>query len=764
MHTAASPSEAAWSLAPGIGALLSSTAQPLACSPGWQALMQVPQWRGDWREGLDSASRERLLQGLSQPRDFATELSLSRAPDNASRYRCNGWWDAARQAHGCYLVDITTSQVTTSDITTSGTAAGGIGRPEAPDQADWIRELFAQLPIQLAYFSPPPDVRCLYANRGYAQAMGHDERSILGRSIEELLTPEELGELRETGRSFAQGGQAMSLLVSRRPREKLEVFEVSVIADRWPDGGLRGTFALITNVTERHLAESGLLASRERLSRFMEASAEAVIFHRQGIITDLNPAACRLLGQSHAELVGRSVVSLTAPQHRERSRAAIDSGADAYFETEVQQASGERVPVELLGRTMELQGERLRMTVMRDIRDRRQAQARIHTLIEDLRSQKDRAEAADRAKSVFLAAASHDLRQPIHALGLFLTSLRAMAQASSVPHAELSQICRRMQASLDGLSQLLNMLLDVSRLDANAVQIERARIPLAQLFVELDQEFADLARTKGLRLSVSSSAAWIYTDGTVLRRILSNLMSNAIRYAQRGHVLLGARRRPGHMEIQVWDQGIGIAPEQLEAIFEEFFQIDPPRPERAQSHGLGLGLSIVRRSARLLDAPLRVHSVLGRGSMFSITVPIAEAPSPDSWPARAPDTSMISYARRARRVLVIDDEEQVLLGMQQLLQVWGHQVWCASTADEAVVLAIEHAEEIDLLLSDYRLGGNVTAVQAIAAVHACLPAPVPTYILTGDTSPQRIQQAGELGFPLLHKPVDPTALRSILIA
>jgi signal transduction histidine kinase len=173
---------------------------------------------------------------------------------------------------------------------------------------------------------------------------------------------------------------------------------------------------------------------------------------------------------------------------------------------------------------MELQGERLRMTVMRDIRDRRQAQARIHTLIEDLRSQKDRAEAADRAKSVFLAAASHDLRQPIHALGLFLTSLRAMAQASSVPHAELAQICRRMQASLDGLSQLLNMLLDVSRLDANAVQVERARIPLAQLFVELDQEFADLARTKGLQLSVSSSAAWIYTDGTVLRRILSNLM------------------------------------------------------------------------------------------------------------------------------------------------------------------------------------------------------------------------------------------------
>jgi len=160
------------------------------------------------------------------------------------------------------------------------------------------------------------------------------------------------------------------------------------------------------------------------------------------------------------------------------------------------------------------------------------------------------AEQALRAKNLFLSTASHDLRQPIHALGLFLTALRAMAQAPAVSTTDLAEICRRMQSSLDGLGQLLNMLLDVSRLDANAVQVERVPTPIAQIFVELDQDFAELALEKGLSLHVVSCSAWVHTDPTVLRRILSNLMSNAIRYTQRGRVVLGARPRGQQVEIQ----------------------------------------------------------------------------------------------------------------------------------------------------------------------------------------------------------------------
>ena len=768
-----SATAATWALVPGIGALLSAVGEVLAASPGWQVCMQEAPWDGDWRNGLDHDSRLHLLQALTRARDFTLPLRLWRPAEGIAHYRCAGWWDPAQRAHGCYLVEVTDQEV----------------ERQAHDAlTGWIRRLFEQLPMQLAYFSAPPKVRCLFANNRFARAMGHDDTSILGRTVADLLTPDERLRLRRAGRPYARSGQDLTFLHRRRRADDEEVLEVSLSADRWPDGRLRGTFVLMTDVTERHRAEMALRASRERLSRFLEVSAEGVLFHRDGTITDANPAACQLSGHPHAELVGRTVVSMTPRRHRDRSRVAIGSGADAYFESEIHHANGESIPVELIGRTMEIKGERLRMTVIRDIRDRRQAQARIHTLIEDLRSQKDRAEAADRAKSVFLAAASHDLRQPIHALGLFLTALRAMAQSTCVPSAELAQICRRMQSSLDGLGQLLNMLLDVSRLDANAVQVELAALPLAQLFAELDQEFAELAHEKGLRLHVASSSAWVRTDATVLRRILSNLMANAIRYSQRGRILLGARSRGDRLEIQVWDQGIGIAPEQLEAIFEEFYQIDAAHSRRSQSHGLGLGLSIVKRSARLIDAPLRVCSTPGRGSLFCISVPRAtthtnmhththanmhthanapahtpthtHAPSPaerSERPAAAP-------APGARRVLVIDDEEQVLMGMQQLLQVWGHQVWCASSADEAVVLAIAHAHEIDLLLSDYRLGGNMTAVQAIAAVHACLPAPVPTYILTGDTSPQRIQEASELGFPLLHKPVEPDALLAALEA
>src|SRR5690606_7798936 len=273
---------------------------------------------------------------------------------------------------------------------------------------------------------------------------------------------------------------------------------------------------------------------------------------------------------------------------------------------------------------------------------------------------------------------------------------------------ELADICRRMQSSLDGLGQLLNMLLDVSRLDANAVQVQIGPCALTPLFQELQQEFVELASAKGLRLHVQPCSAWVGTDATVLRRILSNLMANAVRYTHRGRVLLGARRRGTRLEIQVCDSGIGIVPEHLEAIFEEFYQIGQSRARRDESHGLGLGLSIVKRSASLIGAELHVRSTPGRGSIFSVSVPCCEAPpaSAAAQPAQ-PDAPTHAGSTGQRNVLVIDDDEQVLAGMQQLLQIWGHRVWCAASADEAAVLAIEHAADIDLLLSDYRLGGNI---------------------------------------------------------
>ncbi len=736
-----------WTRLPGMAALLSRTGVALACTPGWTAHWASTSHASDWRNALDTDSRCRLLDALAQERDFDVPIEMPGAQQRHGHWRCTGWWSRSEQAHGCQFVEVTRAEQE---------------RRAASAVCERIHLLFDQLPMQVAYFGPPPVSICLFANDSFARYQGREQRAIIGLPLREILSANDRKRVRQLQPAYWAGGGRLQYHHSMQdPQGDIRHYLESWIADHDEQGRECGTFVLLADVTEQYRAEALLRASEERLARFMEASAEGVIFHRDGVITDANPAACRLLSLTHQELVGRSVLSLPPEARQARSALSIDSGADAAIETEMQDGRGQFIPVELVGRSLLRRDQRQRMTVIRDTRDRRAAQARIHALIEDLRSQKDRAEAADRAKSVFLAAASHDLRQPIHAMGLFLTALRTMAHAPSAVHPEeLADICRRMQSSLDGLGQLLNMLLDVSRLDANAVQVQIQPCALNTLFLELEQEFVELASEKGLQLHVQPCSAWVDTDATVLRRILSNLMANAVRYTPRGRIVLGARRRGAFMEIQVCDSGIGIVPDQLEAIFEEFYQVGQSRARRDESHGLGLGLSIVKRSARLIGAGLHVRSTPARGSIFSVSVPRCEAP-PASAPAEPEPVA--SNARAGQRsVLVIDDDEQVLAGMQQLLHIWGHRVWCAASADQAVVLAIEHAAEIDLLLSDYRLGGNTTAVQAIAAVHACLGRQVPTYILTGDTSPQRIQEASELGFPLLHKPVDTSALLQAL--
>ena len=747
---------APWAALPGPVLLLARDGTVRHASAACEAWLGPMATQEDWSQGIDEPQRSALRERLRTAEDFELRLSRRHPHDPQGHPRplhLNARWLHDADAWLCVLVDLDNHDHRCT---------------EAREETAFLRAFADAVSVMMSFYDRDRLLR--YANRHYIRQYGLDPERMIGLHVSEVLgsanTPDAPDAPFQDRALFSSSEQDEQTSFTR----SVELADGSLqwvhitLASIHADGQRHvGWGSLTQDITQKHEAQDALRESEERLQKFLNANAEGLVFHTQGVIVDVNPSACALLGGDMQDLLGTSLLDRVHPVDRSVTAAVLLGAEDSSTEASLLNPGSEALPVEFIGRTIWRQSQRLRAVVIRDIRDRRQAQARIHTLIEDLRSQKDRAEAADRAKSVFLAAASHDLRQPIHALGLFLTALRAMAQAPSIPHAELAQICRRMQASLDGLGQLLNMLLDVSRLDANAVQVELAPHPLAQLFIELDQEFADLAHEKGLHLHVASSSAWVRTDATVLRRILSNLMSNAIRYTQRGRVLLGVRSRGDRVEIQVWDQGIGIAPGQLEAIFEEFYQIDPARTRRNESHGLGLGLSIVKRSARLIGAPLRVHSAPGQGSMFSITVPRATAPSEQARPARAEDlATTAALAPGARRVLVIDDEEQVLMGMQQLLQVWGHQVWCANSADEAVVLAIEHAHEIDLLLSDYRLGGNMTAVQAIAAVHACLPAPVPTYILTGDTSPQRIQEASELGFPLLHKPVDPNALRVVL--
>lgn len=380
-------------------------------------------------------------------------------------------------------------------------------------------------------------------------------------------------------------------------------------------------------------------------------------------------------------------------------------------------------------------------------------------LVGRLELERDRAQAADQAKSRFLAAASHDLRQPIHALGLFVAGLASLAERGDVAAVKARDLAARLGAVIGNLSGLLNGLLDISRLDAGVVAVTREAVSINRLFVDLANEFEANARTRNLRWRVRRSRLWVDTDPVLLKRMLDNLLSNAFRYTDHGTVLLGCRRRKNSLEIQVLDTGIGIAQEYRKQIFEEFVQLH--NPERDRSQGLGLGLAIVRHTARLLGHEIRVSSVEGRGSVFSVMVPLVQAPA----------MALIRPAAQAQGdnlgILIIDDEHSVLEALRQLLEVWGHTVYAGASVDEVCRQHSAAAETgpaaVHLILSDFRLNG-MNGLEAIKRVRRYLNEAVPAIIITGDTSPACLEETAASQLRVLQKPLDAGLLRDSLKA
>lgn len=381
-------------------------------------------------------------------------------------------------------------------------------------------------------------------------------------------------------------------------------------------------------------------------------------------------------------------------------------------------------------------------------------------LVSHLEQERDRAQAADRAKTRFLAAASHDLRQPIHALSLLIATLAALGHRGAVQSGDARDLAGKAKSIVGNLSALLNGLLDISRLDAGVVTVARETVSLSQLFDHLGNEFAAAASDRGLDWRVVECRLQVDSDPMMLKRILGNLLSNAFRYTSSGGVLLGCRRRGDSVEIQIWDTGPGIPADQQAMVFEEFVQLQNPARDRAQ--GLGLGLAIVRRTAALLQHPLKLVSVPGRGSMFSVTVPRAntvETPLPDN---------RVSPADITVSIMVVEDETDVLDIMVQLLTLQGHRVYAGRSAAEVQQI---HAEAtvagdapVDMIIADYRLGDGATGLDAIEALCVHIGRSVPAIIVTGDTSPSRIKEATVSGHRILHKPITGEELRDAIIA
>jgi len=387
-------------------------------------------------------------------------------------------------------------------------------------------------------------------------------------------------------------------------------------------------------------------------------------------------------------------------------------------------------------------------TLERRVRERTAELLRVNAA---LAVAKAKADEANLDKTRFLAAASHDLLQPLNAARLYASSLveRPLSE-------EDARIARNIDASLAAVEEILSALIDISRMDAGRLEPEITDVPLKELFAHLEVEFAPVAREKGLKLKVVPTSLWVRTDRKLLRRVMQNLVANAVKYTRQGGVLLGARRRGNSVLIQVIDTGRGIPPSKQQLIFKEFQRLEESGTE---IRGLGLGLSIVERICRILQVPIDVKSQPGRGSTFSVLLPKAEpqaavAPQPVRPPrVHGPIAGCV--------VLCIDNEPAVLEGMETLLSGWGCKVLCVSSGSAALDLISQDSVTPDIILADYHLDGE-TGLEAVLGLREFMKADVPAVFITADHSPEVGRELRSRGFHLLRKPLKAAALRALM--
>lgn len=476
----------------------------------------------------------------------------------------------------------------------------------------------------------------------------------------------------------------------------------------------------------------------------------------QQVLWNLQDMASQLFVGGEAEL--RRILALL----RER-------GGLFGYETRLRRRDGRHIDV-LMNLLLKPDEEALVEGFVADITERVQAQQRLQSLNEELeqrvaartreletlnqqlRAARDAAETANNSKDKYLAAASHDLLQPLNAARLLISTLRER----QLPTAEHVLVERTHQA-LEGAEELLADLLEIARLDQSAIRPDVEVYSLEELLGPLVSEFDEVARSAGLQLRARVPALAVRTDHRLLSRILRNLLSNACRYTERGRVLLAARRRGAFVRLEVWDTGRGIPADQLQAIFLEFNQLNVGGAEKRQ--GVGLGLAIVDRIAGLLGCAVQVRSEPGRGSLFAIEVPLAEPKTAQTSGESLPRPS-VSDPLPGRRLLVVDNEASILFSMAALLGQWGCEVLTANDLDSALALLGERPPEA--ILADYHLDHGATGCELVRDLRRHYGRAIPAVMISADRSDECRRALQTLGIPQLNKPVKPGKLRAVL--
>ena len=488
--------------------------------------------------------------------------------------------------------------------------------------------------------------------------------------------------------------------------------------------------------------EHGMRAANPALARMLGyPDPQAVMFSRSDLAT-------QLFAGGPAELL--AIVDVL-----QREQALLG------YETRLHRRDGSSIDV-LMNLLMRPDEPGVVEGFVADITERKQAQARLQQLNDqleqrvaartiELRDARDAAQAANLSKDKYLAAASHDLLQPLNAARLLISTLRER----QLGNAEQVLVERAHQA-LEGAEDLLTDLLDISRLDQAAVRPDLELYRLNELLLPLGSEFQPVAEAAGLSLRVRGGERVIHTDLRLLTRILRNFLSNACRYTEQGRVLLGWRQRGDLLRIEVWDSGRGIAADRLESIFLEFNQLDVGRA--ADRKGVGLGLAIVDRIARILDCRVQVRSRPGRGSVFSIDVPLSHGQP--AQPLSLPPQVSIGDPLPGSRLLVLDNEASIRQSMASLLGQWGCEVMTAGDLAESMAVLGELPP--DVVLADFHLDDGVTGCDVVRELRAHFACPIAAVMITADRSEQSRRAMQRLKAPLLNKPVKPGKLRAVL--